>query len=57
MRISTCMITKAGGVTLAETLVLGLPTIIYQPISGQEYDNAIYLHKKESQLSSKLVKT
>jgi len=46
MRGAFCIITKAGGITLAEALVLELPTIIYQPISGQEYDNAMYLRDK-----------
>jgi len=43
MTVSACMITKAGGVTLAEALALQLPVVVYRPVSGQEYENAQYL--------------
>lgn len=46
MRYASCMITKAGGVTLAEAIQIGIPTLIYKPFSGQEKENAIYLEQQ-----------
>lgn len=39
------VVTKAGGLTAAETLVAGCDYIIYKPLPGQETGNAIYLKK------------
>jgi processive 1,2-diacylglycerol beta-glucosyltransferase len=46
MAISSCLITKAGGITLSEALALNLPAIIYRPLPGQERENAFFLAKK-----------
>ncbi|MDU2066660.1 MAG: 2-amino-4-hydroxy-6-hydroxymethyldihydropteridine diphosphokinase, partial [Sporomusaceae bacterium] len=46
MQAADCIITKAGGVTLAEALTAQLPIIIYKPLAGQETGNAIYLERK-----------
>ncbi|NHN34044.1 MGDG synthase family glycosyltransferase [Paenibacillus agricola] len=46
MLISSCMITKAGGITLSEALVLQVPCFIFKPFAGQEKENALYLAKK-----------
>ncbi|MFC4811180.1 MGDG synthase family glycosyltransferase [Paenibacillus sp. GCM10023250] len=43
MALSACIVTKPGGVTLAESLSLGLPIFAYQPVPGQERNNARYL--------------
>jgi len=43
MAISSCMVTKAGGITLSEALALSLPVVIFQPLPGQEKDNALLL--------------
>ncbi|TCM99413.1 processive 1,2-diacylglycerol beta-glucosyltransferase [Paenibacillus sp. BK033] len=43
MTISDCLISKAGGITLTEALVKNLPTIVFQPIPGQEEGNAQFL--------------
>ncbi|MFC5406320.1 MGDG synthase family glycosyltransferase [Cohnella soli] len=43
MALSDCMLTKAGGITLTEALVMRLPTIVYRPLPGQERGNAEYL--------------
>jgi processive 1,2-diacylglycerol beta-glucosyltransferase len=43
MKISSCMITKAGAVTLSEALAMQLPFIVYRPLPGQEKGNADYL--------------
>ena len=40
MKKASLLITKAGGVTLAEASISGLPTIIYKPIPGHEEENA-----------------
>lgn len=45
-KISTCMITKSGGITLSEALSVQLPLIIYKPVPGQEKENALYFEKK-----------
>ena len=46
MALSTCIITKPGGVTLAEALASGLPIFAYRPVPGQERNNALYLENK-----------
>lgn len=43
MEISTLIITKAGGLTVAESLAKGLPLIIINPIPGQEEKNTQFL--------------
>ncbi|MFC0215134.1 glycosyltransferase [Paenibacillus chartarius] len=42
MALSTCIVTKAGGITLSEALALKLPVFIYKPFAGQEKENAKY---------------
>jgi processive 1,2-diacylglycerol beta-glucosyltransferase len=46
MSVSSCMITKAGGITLSEAMVLKLPVIVYRPLPGQEKGNAEYWASK-----------
>lgn len=46
MRSSSCIVTKAGGVTLSEAIRSGIPTLIYKPFAGQEKENALYLEQK-----------
>jgi processive 1,2-diacylglycerol beta-glucosyltransferase len=43
MSLSSCMITKAGGITLTEAMALRIPVIVYRPLPGQEKGNAEYL--------------
>lgn len=43
MTASDLLVTKAGGVTTAEALALGLPVVIFRPIPGQEEANADFL--------------
>jgi processive 1,2-diacylglycerol beta-glucosyltransferase len=43
MGISTCIVTKPGGLTLSEAIVAELPVFLYKPVPGQERDNAVYL--------------
>ena len=43
MSISSLVVTKAGGLTIAESLASALPIIIINPIPGQEEENAEFL--------------
>ncbi|MBN1793637.1 MAG: hypothetical protein JW844_01575 [Candidatus Omnitrophica bacterium] len=43
MRISSIVISKAGGLTVAEALSLQIPLIIVSPIPGQEENNSTFL--------------
>jgi len=45
-KISCCMITKSGGITLSEALAVQIPLIIIKPVPGQEKENALYFEKK-----------
>ncbi len=46
LRISECIITKPGGITLSEAIAAGVPAFLYHPVPGQEKDNAEYLKNK-----------
>ncbi|WP_165452553.1 MGDG synthase family glycosyltransferase [Paenibacillus thalictri] len=46
MLLSSCIVTKAGGLTLSEALALEIPIFIYKPFAGQEKENALYLQNK-----------
>lgn len=46
MAIATCLVSKPGGVTLAEAIWAGLPLFLYRPVPGQEKKNARYLQSK-----------
>ncbi|KIL40072.1 hypothetical protein SD70_16270 [Gordoniibacillus kamchatkensis] len=53
MAASSCVVTKAGGLTLTEALTMRLPIFIYKPLAGQEKENAIYFERKGmAQISS-----
>jgi processive 1,2-diacylglycerol beta-glucosyltransferase len=45
MAVSDLMISKPGGVTTSEAMAMELPLVIYNPLPGQEEDNANYLVK------------
>ncbi|MCS7150104.1 MAG: hypothetical protein N2Z40_04470 [Caldimicrobium sp.] len=47
---SYVLISKAGGLTTSEALASETPMIIYKPLPGQEYYNALYLEKNEAGL-------
>lgn len=40
MAMADLIVTKAGGITVTESLALELPMLIYRPIPGQEVENA-----------------
>jgi processive 1,2-diacylglycerol beta-glucosyltransferase len=46
MAISSCILTKAGALTLTEALTLQLPIFIYKPLAGQEKENAHFFSRK-----------
>ena len=46
MRSADIVISKAGGLTSAETLAIGTEFILYDPLPGQEVRNAEYLCRK-----------
>lgn len=43
MRMSDGIVTKPGGITLAESLACRLPIFLFRPVPGQERGNAVYL--------------
>jgi processive 1,2-diacylglycerol beta-glucosyltransferase len=51
MKASDMIISKAGGVTIAEASVSSLPFVVYKPLPGQEYLNANFLLKNNASLS------
>ncbi|WP_051620769.1 MGDG synthase family glycosyltransferase [Paenibacillus sp. UNC451MF] len=46
MAISSCIVSKAGGLTLSESLALQVPIFIFKPFAGQEKENAVFLSGK-----------
>lgn len=45
MSVSDLIITKAGGLTVSESLTKHLPLLIYKPIPGQEEENAHFVQR------------
>jgi processive 1,2-diacylglycerol beta-glucosyltransferase len=45
MATAEMLITKAGGVTTAEAMAMGVPLVIFRPIPGQERANADHLRR------------
>lgn len=50
---SVLLISKAGGITTSEALSAETPLLVYKPLPGQEYYNAIYLLKNEAGMIAK----
>ena len=46
MQKSTLLITKPGAITCSEALAMALPIVLYDPLPGQEEDNAAYLTRQ-----------
>ncbi|GGA09197.1 processive diacylglycerol beta-glucosyltransferase [Paenibacillus marchantiophytorum] len=55
MSQATCLVTKAGGLTLTEAIVLRVPIFIYKPYGGQEKENALYLASRGMAAISKSI--
>ncbi|NHM30753.1 MGDG synthase family glycosyltransferase [Neobacillus terrae] len=53
MAVSDLMITKPGGVTTSEAIEMELPMLIYQPLPGQEEDNADFLLREGMAVTAK----
>ncbi|WCK56517.1 glycosyltransferase [Aneurinibacillus sp. Ricciae_BoGa-3] len=52
MKMASCIVTKAGGITLSEALSMSVPPVIYSPVAGQERENARYLAGKGAAIIS-----
>jgi processive 1,2-diacylglycerol beta-glucosyltransferase len=53
MNAADLLVTKAGGVTTAEALALGLPLVIFRPIPGQEEANTDFLCEHGAAISAR----
>jgi processive 1,2-diacylglycerol beta-glucosyltransferase len=47
---ASCIVTKAGGITLSEAVQLAVPVLIFKPFPGQERENALYFAQKGAAL-------
>jgi processive 1,2-diacylglycerol beta-glucosyltransferase len=48
MQAADLLVSKAGGVTLAEAAAVGVPLVIFQPLPGQETANTRFLTQHEA---------
>jgi processive 1,2-diacylglycerol beta-glucosyltransferase len=48
MQAADLLVSKAGGVTLAEAAAVGVPLVIFQPLAGQETVNVRFLTQHEA---------
>src|SRR5450756_2623637 len=48
MQAADVLVSKAGGVTLAEAAAVGVPLVIFQPLPGQETANTRFLTQHEA---------
>lgn len=48
MQATDLLVSKAGGVTLAEAAAVGVPLVIYQPLPGQETVNVHFLTQHQA---------
>ncbi len=48
MACANLLVTKPGALTISEALTAGLPMLLYQPIPGQEEENAAFINSKEA---------
>jgi len=55
MGMSDLLITKPGGITVSESLSVGLPMILIEPIPGQEEANADYVVEQGAALKARSV--
>ena len=52
MEAADVLITKAGGVTMAEAAAVGVPLIIFQPLPGQEAVNVRFLAQRRAAIAA-----
>lgn len=55
LRASDVIISKSGGLTMAESLICETPIIIFQPVPGHEEDNAQFLLKNGAAICVKQI--
>jgi processive 1,2-diacylglycerol beta-glucosyltransferase len=48
MQAADLLVSKAGGVTLAEAAAVGVPLVIFEPLPGQETANTRFLTQHEA---------
>ncbi|CAI6085565.1 MGDG synthase family glycosyltransferase [Cohnella sp. JJ-181] len=48
MAIASCIVTKAGAITLTEAFAMRVPVVVYRPIPGQEQSNADYWENRHA---------
>lgn len=48
LSIADLMVTKPGGISLTEAAIKGVPVILYNPVYGQELENAKYFSDKNA---------
>ena len=48
LEIADLMVTKPGGISLTEAAIKGVPVILYNPVYGQELENAKYFSDKKA---------
>ncbi|HAX74000.1 MAG TPA: galactosyldiacylglycerol synthase [Firmicutes bacterium] len=48
LEIADVMVTKPGGISLTEAAIKGVPVILYNPVYGQELENAKYFAEKNA---------
>jgi processive 1,2-diacylglycerol beta-glucosyltransferase len=53
MRVSDILVSKPGGITSSESLAIGLPMLMVDPIPGQEEANVDYLLEKGAGLKAR----
>ncbi|MBD7965194.1 MGDG synthase family glycosyltransferase [Fictibacillus norfolkensis] len=46
LKISHCVVTKPGGISITEAAAVNVPLILYKPVPGQEGENAKYFEEK-----------
>jgi processive 1,2-diacylglycerol beta-glucosyltransferase len=53
MHASDVLVTKPGGLTTAEALVAGVPTVLFKPLPGQEERNVRFLTERYAAIRSR----
>lgn len=46
LKISHCVVTKPGGISITEAAAVRVPLLLYKPVPGQEGENAKYFEEK-----------
>jgi processive 1,2-diacylglycerol beta-glucosyltransferase len=57
MRVSDILISKPGGITASESLAIGLPMLMVDPIPGQEEANVDYFLERGAGLKARSIES